>query len=138
LVSVNAAAREPLSHTLPRFELSHGLNLLLVNAVLRKRLPVSATRAAVLNVRVGFGTTLPHVEASFRGIDRNEYQQSGSAWQTGVGVEWPLVRGLAAVTDARVSQAREHLDLGGGNTLSGLFTSSQIDLGLAWHFGKPQ
>jgi hypothetical protein len=125
-----------LSQVLQHYELSHGLNLALVNLVARRRLGEnSAARRVDLVARAGGGLTFPHVEAIFEGVRTNEYEYGGPAWQLGGGAEWRLVAGLTAVADARLSVAYEHVDIGPAH-LSGIFVSRHFDIGLAWHLGR--
>jgi lipid A oxidase len=121
------------SADLPHFELSHGLNTLLGNAVVRSG-AFCGGRCALAG-RVGFGITTPHVEAEFRGRGVNEYQFGGIAAQAGAGAEIRLRRRLYAVVDGRVTYARVEAELPGTHLQSG-FTTLHVDVGLGWRFGR--
>jgi hypothetical protein len=134
-VRVNEGAPAPLAGTVQRFELSHGLNLVFANAVVRKQAPGASGKRLTLTARGGLGPTLPHVEATFGGVTRDEYQRGGLAGHVSGGLEWRVAGDLSAVIDLRFSQARERIDLGAG-TLRGTFASRHLDFGIGWKFGR--
>jgi lipid A oxidase len=136
LVSINGAAPGPLSRVLGRLELTNGLNFALADLAVRHPLAIGNTADRVSLIGYGgIGAALPHVETDFAGVTKYEYQLTGLGWQVGGGVEWRIVKGLSAISDLRLSSGRQRLDLGSG-TLTGTFTSTQFDFGLAWHVGK--
>lgn len=121
------------SADLPHFELSHGLNTLLGNAVLRSS-AFCGGRCAFTG-RVGLGISTPHVEAEFRGRRVDGYQYGGIAAQAGAGAEIRLKHRLHAVVDGRVTYARVEAELPAAHLRSG-FTTLHIDVGLGWRFGR--
>ena len=62
------AHAETLGADVRRFSISHGLNLLLANAVVRRPLP-SSHRASI-TARVGAGVAIPHAESDIAGRGR--------------------------------------------------------------------
>jgi hypothetical protein len=136
LVRIDGAPPAPLSDVLQRFELSNGLNFALANVVVRRPLAVGAStdRLAVMAYG-GLGAAVPHVETTFAGEEVYEYQVTGLGWQAGGGAEWRVAGGLSAIADLRVTGGRQRLDMKTG-TLGGAFTSTQVDFGIGWHFGR--
>ena len=121
-----------------RFELSHGLNLAIVNVVISKPLG-RADRLAVV-VRGGAGAAVPHVEATLMdGSSSDRYQIAGPAWEAGAGVELRIWRDAYVVGDVRASNARVTANVGNA-TIAGSFWTAHLDTGIAWKLGgrEPQ
>jgi hypothetical protein len=135
LVGINGGTPVPLSVLMSRLEMTNGLNVALANIVVRHPVAIGSTgdRLSLMGF-AGLGVAVPHVETVFAGATKFEYQVTGLGWQVGGGVEWRLVKGLSAIADLRVTSGRQRLDLGTG-TLTGTFTSTQADFGVAWHIG---
>jgi hypothetical protein len=114
---------------LTAFQLSHGLNFLLGNVTYRTG-PRCGGRCTLV-ARGGAGITVPHVEATFRGVTTSAYQYAGFGAQGGVGVELPVWKPFSVVADARITHARVRTDLAAGR-LAGPFTSAHADVGIAW------
>jgi opacity protein-like surface antigen len=136
LVSIDGAPPTPLSDVLRRLELSNGLNFALANVVVRRPIALggSGDRIALMAYG-GLGAAVPHVETTFAGEETFEYQVTGLGWQAGGGAEWRIASGLSAIADLRVTGGRQRLDMKTG-TLVGAFTSTQVDFGIGWHFGR--
>jgi hypothetical protein len=136
MVAIDGGAPVPLSQLLGRLELTNGLNFALANVVVRRPVAIGPApdRLSVMAFG-GVGAAIPHVETSFAGATKFEYQVTGVGWQAGGGVEWRLVSGLSAIADLRLTSGRQRLDMGTG-TLAGTFTSTQVDFGIGWHFGR--
>jgi hypothetical protein len=127
--------RVPVATVLEHFELSHGLNLLLVNAVAIAPLGRRRDSAPVyLTWRVGAGPTLPHVEVSVRGRDVDAYQWAAPVWHVGAGATLRLKGPLSATVDAAVTRTHQRVH-GGDAEISGRFTSRHLTAGLEWHIG---
>jgi opacity protein-like surface antigen len=136
LVGIDGAPPAPLADVLRRLELSNGLNFALANVVVRRPIAVgrSVDRLALMAYG-GLGAAVPHVETTFAGEETFEYQVTGLGWQAGGGAEWRIASGLSAIADLRVTGGRQRLDMKTG-TLTGAFTSTQVDFGIGWHFGR--
>jgi hypothetical protein len=119
---------------LTAFQLSHGLNFVLGNVVYRTS-PSCGGRCTLV-ARGGAGITYPHVEATFRGVTTYQYEYAGFGAQGGVGVELKLIPHLFVVGDARLTHARVRVDLAGGETLTGPFTTRHVDIGVAWRSSR--
>ncbi len=125
----------PLGTVLPRFELSHGLNLLLGNVVVRlplgPRRQMSPTPRVGLTLRGGAGPTVPHVEVTFRERDEDGYRLGRIAWHAAAGIEMRLWRRLHAVSEVKWTTSRQHLQAAGAQ-IDGTFRSRHIVAGLSW------
>jgi opacity protein-like surface antigen len=92
----------PMSRYADQFEVSHGLNMVVVNAVLRRSLvgsrePAKATIALV--ARAGAGPTIPRPEVIVFGAAGGAYEAGPVAFQAAAGVTLRLWRGLAVLTE---------------------------------------
>ena len=134
---VNGAAVDaqlPMSAVLPRFELSHGLNFLLGNAVMRWPIGshVSDPRLALVG-RFGAGPTIPHVESAFQGQSEDAYQFGRIGLGAGIGVEVRLTHHLFALGDVKVTTTRQKVHVESAE-IEGRFTTSHVMGGLMWRF----
>lgn len=64
-----------------RYSLSHGLNLVLGNAMFRTPL----TRRFSIDARGGIGVAVPHAESRVSGVTREQYEVSSAAFQIAAG-----------------------------------------------------
>jgi len=101
LGGVDIREQTPMSRYADQFEVSHGLNMVLVNAVLRRALvgrePSRATIALV--IRAGAGPTIPRPEVVVFEAAGGAYEAGPVAVQAAAGVEVRLWRGLRALTE---------------------------------------
>lgn len=117
-----------------RFSMSHGLNLALANATVRRsvRSRPDGAPAVRLSARIGAGPTVPHVESTVRGISRDAYQLGALVVQGGVGLELTLSHHLSALAEYKVTRTHQVVDIAGGDA-RGVFLSHHAIFGLAWH-----
>jgi hypothetical protein len=125
---------EPLDSTLSRFELSHGLNVLVGNAVVHWPL-IRRNQLPIVEIvgRAGIGPGIPHVEATFDNRATDEYQLAGWAAAGSIGAEVHASSHLSAVIDLAWTRASLRLDLGNAD-LSGDFTTRHIIGGVKCQF----
>lgn len=92
----------PMSRYADQFEVSHGLNIVLVNVILRRSLAGSsdpAKAAIALVARAGAGPTIPRPEVIVLGTPGGAYEAGPLAAQAAAGVTLRLWRGLAVLTE---------------------------------------
>jgi opacity protein-like surface antigen len=118
------------SSDLTAFQQSHGLNLIFLNAAYR--LPPACGGRCVVGVRAGSGLAVPHVESTFRGAHREQYQFGGMAWQVGAGVEVRLWGPLYGLAEARLTRVQEEHLRAAGAELSGAFSTRHVTFGVGW------
>jgi hypothetical protein len=103
-VSGAAVDREAtLGEFLQEFEISHGMNFLFVNAVVRW--PEAAARRVHLLLRAAGGPTLPHGESSTGGQRLEQYELSGPGVQVAAGVEVTVRGGLHGLIEYKLARA---------------------------------
>jgi hypothetical protein len=117
----------PFAAVVQDFNLSHGLNFILINALLRQSF---ASRRITATARLGVGPMLPHVESVVDGVRREDYQWAGAGAQVSGGGELTVWRMLAVTAEYKWTYARPRLTLAHGEAR--LTTASHhIAIGLA-------
>lgn len=126
----------PVNAIVQRFSLSHGVNLLLANAVFRHAIGRAAAGKlppAYISLRVGAGTTIPHAESIIQGITDEHYQLGSPAFQLGAGVELRVWRRLHWSGEYKFTRTHEHVDVHSGTAVS-LLESHHVVSGPVIHF----
>jgi hypothetical protein len=113
-----------------RFSISHGLNLLLANAVWRQ---TDQHRRCRLTARAGVGIAIPHAESRVAGIDQEQYELSSAAFQGAAGPEVRIAGRALAFAEYKVTTTAPRVSVAGG-TIGGRYTSQHLaaGLGVAW------
>jgi hypothetical protein len=132
------AVREqaPMSRYAGQFEVSHGLNMVLVNVVARRALmgsrePAQARLAFV--ARAGAGPTIPRPEVIVFGAAGGAYEAGPIAVQGAAGVEACLWRGVRAIAEYKYTFTPMAFDIPNGR--AGLHVHSHhLVTGFAVHF----
>jgi hypothetical protein len=119
---------------LPRFELSHGLNLVLANASVRVPLggPVRSS-PVILTARFGIGPTIPHVEGTYGADTEDAYQWSSLGWQLAGGTEIRAWRALIILSEVKFTRTHQHVTID-QTEVSGLFRTVHLVFGTGWAF----
>jgi hypothetical protein len=143
LVRVRGTLRgDPVDGTMPfgdvveRFSISHGLNLLIGNLVLRHPLGGAGTlldRRVVLAFRVGAGPTIPHPESTIDGRTHEQYEWGRVAGQVAAGLEYRMARHVAALVEYKVTVTSQRVSVPDG-WASARFTTHHAVAGMAWRF----
>jgi hypothetical protein len=113
-----AFAQRSLAPTLDRFSLSHGLNSVTVDALVRHR-----WNRVALYGGAGFGTIVPHVEAITAAGSVDEYQWfRGIAAKALAGVSLDIAGPLSAFAEVRATWIRASVDIPGGDARASFFS----------------
>jgi len=123
-----------LGEVVERFSISHGLNLLFGNLVLRQPLGAAApvqNRRAVLAVRVGAGPTIQHAESTIGGRTQEQYEWGRVAGQVAAGIEYRVAPRLAAIAEYKVTATSQRVAVPDG-WASARFTTQHVVAGIAW------
>ena len=105
-----------------RFQLSHGLNFILINLAFVQRINGRLAIAA----RGGVGPTRPHVEATIGGVSRDEYAWGRIGMQAAVGVTVALTRHVFALGEVKQTFTRQRLAVGSANTNASFRTTHVV------------
>ncbi|MEJ2362491.1 MAG: outer membrane beta-barrel protein [Gammaproteobacteria bacterium] len=124
--------QEVLGNTFSVLAMSHGFNLLTINAMYRW---MSQPR---LQPFIGFGAGLayPHVEVKINSSHTDEYQLAGWAINGMTGLNYDLGKGFALFAEYKISYADMKADLNGGGTLKTKVWTNHLNLGVTYHFGQ--
>lgn len=125
-----------LGEVVQRFAISHGLNLLLGNLIIRQPLArgASSARRLVFVGRLGAGPTIPHAETTVEGTTQEQYQWGSVAAQAAAGLEWRFARRLAAVAEYKLTGTPQRVRIPDG-TASATIISHHVVAGVAWRLG---
>jgi hypothetical protein len=125
-----------LGEVVQRLAISHGLNLLLGNLVIRQPLARGASRAGQLAFvgRLGAGPTISHAETTVEGTIQEQYQWGSVAAQAAAGLEWRFARRLAAVAEYKLTATPQRVRIPDG-TASATIISHHVVAGVAWRLG---
>jgi len=123
----------PMDTIVQRYSMSHGMNFMLINAVMR--LPISdatsglASRVALIG-RAGAGPMLPHGESQVAGTVVEQYEIAGVGYQVAGGADVRLAGRLSATVEYKFGHASPEItiDRGTGHTTANLH---QIAFGIA-------
>lgn len=112
---------------LPRFELSHGLNFVFANVVVRRAF--DGPRRVALSLRGGLGPTVPHVEATFLGRDEDAYQWSTVGWQAAGGAEVAIWGPVHVLSEVKWTGTRQDVGIGEARA-EGPFRAAHLVFGI--------
>ena len=118
----------PLSSVVQRLAMSHGLNFLLANLVVRREFG----RVAIAG-RAGAGPTLPHAESTIGDAARDRLEGGGAGAQVGAGVDLALWRGLGLLGEYKFTWVDARINVAGGNATIPA-RSHHIVFGTSWRF----
>ena len=126
----------PLSSVVQRLAMSHGLNFIFANVVLRRELgsvDAAGTPRFVLVARVGAGPTVAHAETTVENVNRDQYESGGLGAQVAGGFEATVWKRLAVLGEYKFTRATPQLELAGG-TITVPSRSHHLVGGLAYRF----
>jgi hypothetical protein len=123
----------PMNAEVQEYQMTHGLNFLLVNAV--GRLPIPSVRRLSLVARAGVGATLPHAETEVLGRSQERYEFTGLGVEGSAGLAMKLSHLLSLIADYKVSEARPRITVVSGTAQMHALTQ-QVAIGLAVGFAR--
>jgi opacity protein-like surface antigen len=127
---------QPIDTILERFAISHGVNLVLVNAVARRAIaPGSGSRPrALLVARLGAGGSVPHAESTIGGTSREQYEWGSFGFQAAAGTEVRLTVRLSAMVEYKFTHTTQRVSVVEGTARTPLATHHVV-AGAAIHLG---
>lgn len=126
----------PLGDIVQQYSISHGVNLLLFNAAVRRAVggnDEAPFRRLILSARAGVGPTLPHTESRIEGQSQEQYEVGRVAWQVAAGAEVRVWKRLFAFGEYKFTRTRQNGKVFSGTAESLLRTNHGV-LGLSYHF----
>ena len=124
------AAQEPLRNTFDELAMSHGYNLLTLNALYRWQVK---TRLQSF-VGVGGGIAYPHIEVQTGSSSTDEYQMAGLVVNGMAGLNYALGKDVAIFAEYKLSYADMRADLNGGGSLETAVWTHHVNVGVTYHF----
>ena len=124
--------QEVLGNSFSDLAMSHGFNLLTINALYRWQ------PQPRLQPFAGFGAGLayPHVEVNTSSSYTDEFQLAGWVLNGMTGLNYDLGKSFALFAEYRLSYADMKADLSGGGTLKTQVWTNHFNLGVTCHFGQ--
>jgi hypothetical protein len=130
---------EPIADSINSFSLSHGLNMLTVNALYRwfSNRSQSLPGQTHFYSGLGAGISIPHVEADINGVKTERYQFAAGPVVNGlVGLNYEVTKHLSAFLELKLSFADVNADLHGGGSIQTHAYLYQFIMGLAANSGR--
>jgi hypothetical protein len=127
-----------LSSVVERFSISHGVNLLLVNAVFRRTAAIAREGDAprwILTGRAGVGASIPHPESTIGGLTLERYEWGSVSLQGAAGVEVRIARRLFVAGEYKLTRTTQDVSIAGGSARTPLTTHHLVG-GLVVHVGR--
>jgi hypothetical protein len=118
----------PLATVLERFSISHGVNLLLVNAVARHAIQGHNDRPPrwFLTGRAGAGASVPHPESTIAGVSLERYEWGSFSLQAAGGLELRLTNRLYLAGEYKLTRTVQHVSVAGGSARTPLITQHLV------------
>jgi lipid A oxidase len=122
-----------LGEFVEQFSMSHGLNLILVNAVVRRALVLRAAGSPGVGggAPAAAAATLPHPESSIAGEQRDGYELGAPALHAAAGLEYHLSRRFALIGEYKLTRTAQDVEIARGNARAS-FTSHHLVVGGSW------
>jgi hypothetical protein len=114
---------------LQQYNISHGLNLLLGNFVLKRELRPRLD----LSFRAGLGMAIPHPEIRAFGQALDEYQRHGAAVQFAGGAEFELTRGLFWLGEYKFTNTSPRFEIESA-AVENTFATHHVVTGIGFRF----
>jgi hypothetical protein len=126
---------QPLTAVLERFSISHGVNLVFVNAVVRRVARTSDTPPRwFLAGRVGAGPSVPHPESTIGGASFEGYEWGSWGVQAAGGAELRVVKRVYVTAEYKLTRTVQDVAVVGGAARTPL-TTHHLVAGLVAHLG---
>lgn len=127
---------QPMNDVVERYNMTHGLNFLLVNVVVRHPLGGSADhRPASIVLRAGAGSLRPGTDTSIRHVKFENYEFAGRGAQAAAGFDFRLRGRLSALVEYKYTYAKPRISIAGGKGQT-TTRSQQVVFGFAIGFSR--
>jgi opacity protein-like surface antigen len=132
-----ASEVRPLGSVLERFSITHGVNLLLVNAVARHAVQGRHNKPPrwFLTARAGAGASVPHAESTIGGVSLEQYEWGSFSVQATGGVELRLTNRVYISGEYKLTRTVQHVSVAGGSVRTPL-TTHHLVAGVVAHLGS--
>ncbi len=131
--SIAFAAGQQMRTVVERYSMTHGLNFLLGNFVVRQ--PIGSGRAQVI-LRGGAGFTVPHTETTVLGGAVDKYEGGGAGIHGAAGLNVQLRGKWSLVAEYKLSRARPQISIAGGGHGQMTALTHQVAAGVAFGLSR--
>jgi hypothetical protein len=126
----------PVSAVAQRFSISHGVNLLLVNALFRRAADAPSRHPRwILLGRAGAGRSISHPESTIAGRSYEAYEWGSFAIQGSGTIELRIMRRLYVSAEYKLTRTAQRVTIDGGTARTPLVTQ-HLASGLVFHLGS--
>ena len=133
------SGRMPVAEVFERLSITHGVNLVLVNAVLRRDLGARAANGGPARVslqgRGGLGASVPHPESQIDGAFRSGYEFGSLSVQAAVGAQLRLVGPFSVLAEYKVTRTAQDVAVAAGRLQTPLISHHAV-VGLPARIGR--
>jgi opacity protein-like surface antigen len=128
----------PLATVLERFSITHGVNLLLVNAVARRAIQGSNDGPPrwFFTGRAGAGASVPHPESTIAGVNLERYEWGSFSFQAAGGMELRLTNRLYLSGEYKFTHTVQHVSVAAGGSVRTPLTTQHLLAGVVAHIGR--
>lgn len=109
-----AQGAQPMNLVVQEYEMTHGVNLVVLNLVFRRALGDPATGRMTAALRVGAGASFPHAETTVNGGSVHHYEYGGPGGQAAAALYVRLWPRVAALAEYKFTYTRPRIDIDGG------------------------
>lgn len=132
------AERDSLGPEMSRYQMTHGLNFLVVNVINRRPFGRTAYGEApyAFITRAGAGITLPHAETTIFGVSQEQYEYAGLGAHLAAGLDIRLKGRLSLVTEYKLTYARPTITTAHNGTGQTTALSHHAAIGFAFGLAR--
>ena len=128
-----------IDSVLERFSITHGVNLLLANVVVRREGNAASSARAprwMLVGRIGAGASIPHPESTSGGVSLERYEWGAFSMQGAAAAEARIAGPLYVSGEYKLTRTVQDVTIAGGSARTPLVTH-HVAAGLTLHLGFP-
>lgn len=126
---------QPIAAAIEHFSITHGVNLVLVNAVVRHQIGHGEAQPRwFLTGRVGVGASVPHVESTIAGASLEHYEWGALSAQGAAGVELRLRQRVYLAGEYKLTRTVQDVSVVHGSVSTPL-TTHHLVVGIVAHLG---
>jgi len=126
----------PMAQLIQRYDMTHGLNFLMGNFVVRLPLGADAKpHPASVVFRVGAGPNMAGTDSQAGGIVVQRYEHSGFGGQAAAGLDLPIRGAWSATVEYKFTYAKPQISVGDGHGRT-TAVANQIAFGIAVGFSR--
>jgi opacity protein-like surface antigen len=139
LRGVEVAGERPVETAFERFSITHGVNLLLLNGVVRRAAGTDSASGArwIFTGRFGAGGSLPHPESTIEGESLERYEWGAFSAQAAGGIERRVTPNISLMVEYKISHTVQEVSVVNGTARTPL-TTHHVALGVVAHLGAPR